>query len=128
MKLSDSLISYFHLGKFTPNTSQVVNTTICDFCRFLKYHPRLCNLFMFLVKFGKLNPECMRFPCGLLRVDSLDGFSVRVDDVFWFAFEKFNSFVPFVNIVWVLTKQYAVIKKKLKLMYNSNSLTFSLLE
>ena len=124
MKLSDSLISYFHLGKFTPNTSQVVNTTICDFCRFLKYHPRFSDLFMFLVKFGELNPECMRFSCGLLRVDSLDGFSVRVDDVFWFAFEKFNSFVPFVNIVGVLTKQYAVIEKILilKLMYNSNSL------
>ena len=100
----DLLVPYLHFGEFTPDTGQIVHPTIRNLRRLLEDHSGLGNLFMFLVIFGKLYPECMGLARRLFRVDGLDCFGVSINDVFWFAFEKFHSFVPFVHVVGILAK------------------------
>ena len=106
-KTSHLLIPYFHFGKFAPDAGQIINATVGDFCRFLENHPRLGDLLVFLVKLRELDPERVRFARRLFWFYRLNRFGVGVDDVFRFPFEKFHSLVPFVYVVWVLTKKYA---------------------
>ena len=99
------LISNLHFCVFTPNTCKIIDTTIRYFCRLFKYNSCLSDLFMFFVKFSELHPKCMRLACGLLRLDGLHSFSIRVNDIFWLAFKQLHSFMPFVNIMRILTKK-----------------------
>ena len=101
-----------HFAKLAPNTSQVVHFTVIHFSGFVKYHPRLSQLTMLLIKLSKLHPQGVRFACRQLRIHRLHSLCVGVNDLLWFPLVKSDSFMPLMDIVGVLTQKHAIKQKQ----------------
>ena len=75
-----------HFAKLAPHTSQIVHFTVVYFSSFIKYHSRLSQLTMLLVKLCKLHPKSVGFARSQFGIHRLNGLRVRVDDFFRFSF------------------------------------------
>lgn len=75
------VVLQFHLGPRTPHRGQVVHFQVCYQNALLKYNSRILELSIGVVELGKCNPQRVEFANCLLRVNSLHGLCVSVDDL-----------------------------------------------
>ena len=106
------LMPNLHFTKLAPHTGQVIYFTVVHFGGFIEDHSGLGQLTVLFIKLSKLHPQRMRFAWRQLWFHSLNCLGVCVDDFFWFSLIEFHPFMPFMDIVGVLTQKHTKKRKE----------------